>query len=440
MKIQSILQISLNEYQKLLNDKSLNENILSDFFRKNKFIGSKERKIIQELVFAGIRHYFTTYYLKKEYNTDEKSELIAALIISEKIFHHNFNELKLLASKLYKIDEDFDYLYELISYLNNTNYKHLEDYIDKVFKNNSILIDNALMIKYSLPDFLIKKLSHYYSTDKIESIAKSFLEPSTITIRKNSNSNFNISEFVQRNELMSYNSKIFDYAINVFSRKSLTNYPEYQEGKFEIQDESSMLVAYAFHHNNDENLLDACAGAGGKSLHLASVTKGMTNIFAFDINNFKLKILNTRANRSNFKNIKTINKKQLTKMKFDKILIDAPCTGSGTIRRNPALKYKINDELVNKFSSLQLNILNYYSKFLKIGGQLVYSTCSILPDENEDVTNKYLNENSNYDPLPFPDNDIFKKLNIGDSNSEITIFPDLFNSDGFYIRSFIKTK
>lgn len=176
---------------------------------------------------------------------------------------------------------------------------------------------------------------------------------------------------------------------NVFVTKS------FKEGLFEVQDASSQLVAELLDVQPGQRVVDTCAGAGGKSLHLAALMENKGQLIAMDIYGSKLKELKRRARRNGVHNIEPreiTSTKVIKKLynKADRVLIDAPCTGLGVIRRNPDTKWKLQPAFLDKITKTQQEILRSYSKMVKTGGKMVYATCSILPQENNDQIKAFL--------------------------------------------------
>ncbi|GIJ93136.1 RNA methyltransferase [Capnocytophaga stomatis] len=175
---------------------------------------------------------------------------------------------------------------------------------------------------------------------------------------------------------------------NVFSTKAFSN------GLFEVQDASSQKVAPFLEVTSGMRVIDTCAGAGGKTLHLASLMKNKGQIIAMDIYENKLQELKRRARRNEVFNVETklIDPKQLKRMQntADRVLIDAPCSGLGILRRNPDAKWKLKPEFLEQIRKTQQEILQNYSKLVKSGGKLVYATCSILPSENRKQVDEFL--------------------------------------------------
>ena len=169
----------------------------------------------------------------------------------------------------------------------------------------------------------------------------------------------------------------------------------FRDGLFEVQDASSQLVAYFLDVKPGMRVVDTCAGAGGKTLHLASLMENKGQIIAMDLYESKLKQLKIRAKRNGAFNIeprviestKTIKKLH---EKADRVLIDAPCSGLGVLKRNPDSKWKLQPEFIENIKKIQAEVLENYSKIVKPGGKLVYATCSVLPSENQEQIAHFL--------------------------------------------------
>lgn len=175
----------------------------------------------------------------------------------------------------------------------------------------------------------------------------------------------------------------------------------FQSGKFEMQDANSQLVAPYLDTEPNMRVVDACAGAGGKTLHLAALMQNKGQIIAMDIYESKLKELKRRAKRNKAHNIQTkpiTSSKTIKRMynSFDRVLIDAPCTGVGVLKRNPDAKYKINAKTLDRVAQQQQQILAKYPKMLKKNGIMVYATCSIFPTENQKQVHTFLEQNPDY--------------------------------------------
>ncbi|PKG51366.1 MULTISPECIES: RsmB/NOP family class I SAM-dependent RNA methyltransferase [Olleya] len=184
-------------------------------------------------------------------------------------------------------------------------------------------------------------------------------------------------------------------ALKLVERANVFTTDMFQKGHFEVQDGSSQLVAEYLEVEPGMRVVDTCAGAGGKTLHLASIMENKGQIIALDIYANKLKELKRRAKRAGAHNIEPrhIDSTKVIKKLYDqadRVLIDAPCSGLGVLRRNPDAKWKMQPEFIEKIKETQAEILNSYSRMVKSGGKLVYATCSILPSENQEQVAKFL--------------------------------------------------
>lgn len=172
--------------------------------------------------------------------------------------------------------------------------------------------------------------------------------------------------------------------------------PAFKDGLFEVQDASSQLVARYLDVKPGMRVVDCCAGAGGKTLHMASLMENKGQLIAMDLYESKLKQLKLRAKRNGAFNIeyRIIDSTKVIKKlheKADRLLIDAPCSGLGVLKRNPDSKWKLQPEFIENIKKTQAEVLENYSKMVKAGGKMVYATCSILPSENQEQVKRFLN-------------------------------------------------
>jgi len=211
-------------------------------------------------------------------------------------------------------------------------------------------------------------------------------------------------------------------ALILLKRQNLENLKEYKQGWFEIQDASSQLIAPFLKAKEGMLVIDACAGAGGKSLHIAATMNNKGKVIAMDVESRKLQELKKRADRSGVSIITTrlVNNEVINELKntADRLLLDVPCSGLGVLRRNPDAKWKLSLEFIEQIKKTQQDIISNYSQMLKSGGIMVYATCSILPGENQDQVLEFLNKNKNS----------FKLL------EEVKVLPSM-GFDGFYMAS-----
>ena len=204
-------------------------------------------------------------------------------------------------------------------------------------------------------------------------------------------------------------------ALRLIERANVFRTEAFKNGYFEVQDASSQLVAEYLEVEPGMRVIDTCAGAGGKTLHLASFMKNKGQIIAMDIYESKLRKLKVRARRNKVHNIDTRvidSTKPIKKLygKADRVLIDAPCSGLGVLRRNPDSKWKLQPEFLDNIKKVQQDILQQYSKMVKHGGKLVYATCSVLPSENQNQIVEFLASESGKDFKLVKDNKVLAHI------------------------------
>ncbi|MCP9769786.1 RsmB/NOP family class I SAM-dependent RNA methyltransferase [Lacihabitans sp. LS3-19] len=189
-------------------------------------------------------------------------------------------------------------------------------------------------------------------------------------------------------------------ALRLVKRMNVFSLEEFRKGFFEVQDAGSQMISVLLDIQPEQRVIDACAGAGGKTLHMANIMNNKGRIIALDVEEHKLVELKSRAKRNGLSNIETrlIESKTIKRLKetADRLLLDVPCSGLGVLKRNPDAKWKLKEEFLTEIQAVQANILENYSKILKHGGKMVYATCSILPSENEKQVEKFLSNNPEY--------------------------------------------
>lgn len=218
----------------------------------------------------------------------------------------------------------------------------------------------------------------------------------------------------------------------------------FREGLFSIQDESSMLVANALAPGEHDYILDSCAAPGGKTTHIGEKMNGKGKIMALDLHKHKTKLIEEQANRLSLSNINT---KQMDARKareffepntFDKILVDAPCSGLGVLKRKPDAKYTKKVEDLASLSKIQLNILEQVSSLVKDGGTIIYSTCTVGKEENDFVIDEFLQKHPEFEK----DSQLVERMPEAVQpyikGNRVQILPQYFGSDGFFIASIRK--
>jgi len=215
-------------------------------------------------------------------------------------------------------------------------------------------------------------------------------------------------------------------ALLVEGRKNVVATKAFHNGLFEVQDAGSQLIAPYLDPRPNMTVIDACAGGGGKTLHISALMQNKGKIIALDVEDWKLDNLKERAKRNGISIIQTqaiISPNSIAQytQKADRLLLDVPCTGLGTLRRKPDIKWKLSPEKLQQTLDLQQHILSVYSQMLRVGGLMVYATCSILPLENEEQIKQFLAQNPNFTLL-----------------GEQFVSPAAFATDGFYMAKMIR--
>jgi len=290
-------------------------------------------------------------------------------------------------------------------------------------------LQNVRVFKESIPDWMdelgVKELGKQWDKEisALNKQAPVVLRANTLKTTKQKLQKLLLEDSIETDLLKNYAD-----ALELVERKSIFRTEAFQNGFFEVQDASSQLVAAYLDVKPGMRVVDTCAGAGGKTLHLAALMENKGQIIALDIYANKLKELKRRAKRAGAHNIEPrhIDSTKVIKKlynKADRVLIDAPCSGIGVLKRNPDAKWKLQPEFIEEIKKTQAEILSKYSQMVKIGGKLVYATCSILPSENEKQVESFLKSNED-----------FKFI------SENKVLPSVSGYDGFYMALLERTK
>ncbi|WP_353779488.1 methyltransferase domain-containing protein [Winogradskyella sp. 3972H.M.0a.05] len=275
-------------------------------------------------------------------------------------------------------------------------------------------LSNTRVFKESIPDWIdevaVSELGEsLWSKEltKLNEQAEVILRTNTLKISKEKLQSILFDENIETEFIKGYPS-----ALKLTQRANVFKTEAFKKGYFEVQDASSQLVADYLGVKPGMKVVDTCAGAGGKTLHLASLMENKGQIIAMDIYESKLKKLKIRAKRNGVHNIdmKVLDSTKPVKKlynKADRVLIDAPCSGLGVLRRNPDSKWKLQPEFLDEIRDVQQHCLQQYSKMVKPGGKLVYATCSVLPSENRNQVDKFLTSESGKDFTFAKDNNVF---------------------------------
>lgn len=249
---------------------------------------------------------------------------------------------------------------------------------------------------YSMPEWLIEEFLEEYDIQTVEEICKnSNLKPyTTIRINKLKITKDNLIKQLEEKQI-SYKESYLEDFIYLEKVKNISNIDLFQKGYFTVQDEGAGIISIMLEPKQGQKILDACSAPGGKTTYIAELIKDNGQIIAWDLYPHRLELVKQNINRLGIKSIKT-QVKDATILdesyieKFDKILIDVPCLGFGVMKRKPDIKWQRNKQDIKKITKIQIQILNICSNYLKKGGEILYSTCSILKKENQDIINEFL--------------------------------------------------
>ncbi|GIN91423.1 ribosomal RNA small subunit methyltransferase B [Siminovitchia terrae] len=299
-----------------------------------------------------------------------------------------------------------------------------------------------LSIETSHPEWLIKRWISQYGFEHTQKMCEENLLAPVQTARVNG-TRAHRDQVIKRLEdegITAIPSPFLPTAIRAVEG-NLARSKAYKEGLFTIQDESSMLVAYALELEPDLRVLDACAAPGGKTTHIAEILDNTGQVTALDLHPHKLKLIMDQVDRLHLENVeaKSMDSRRAGEVfeaeSFDRVLVDAPCSGLGVLRRKPDIKYSKTKEDIYALKSVQMDILHETSKLVKKGGLLVFSTCTVDKEENVETAASFLEQHPEFEPnvLQMPE-----ALTLKDDEFSLQIFPQDFGGDGFFIASFRK--
>ncbi len=278
-----------------------------------------------------------------------------------------------------------------------SDWKQIEPVPTRRIKGKFDELSQIRKFRESVPDWLdelgVKELGEEVWEKEIHALneqAPVILRTNTLKTTKEK-----LQQELQKEGIETEFLKGYPDALQLLERTNVFKTEAFKNGLFEVQDASSQLVAEFLEVKPGMRVVDTCAGAGGKSLHLAALMENKGQLIATDIYANKLKELKRRARRAGAHNIepRAIDSTKVVKKLYntaDRVLIDAPCSGLGVLSRNPDAKWKLQPEFIETIKQTQEEILKQYSKMVKDGGKMVYATCSILPSENEEQVKKFL--------------------------------------------------
>jgi 16S rRNA (cytosine967-C5)-methyltransferase len=292
-----------------------------------------------------------------------------------------------------------------------------------------------------LPDWLWERLAGEHGREEALAIAQGLLAPAPLDLRVNL-AKLSREEALARLGLEAAPTRYSPAGIRLAGKPPINRHPMFLAGEIEVQDEGSQLLACLLAPRRGERVADFCAGAGGKTLALAMLMRGAGRIYAMDTSAKRLAELGPRAARAGISNVHPIvlsseNDLRAKRLagKLDRVLVDAPCSGFGTLRRNPDLKWRHDERAIGELAAKQSRILAAAARLVKPGGRLLYATCSILAEENEEVVLRFSQANPDFEALSV--GDILKQQKIPlEQGEHLHLWPHVHGTDGFFAAAF----
>ena len=392
------------------------DQLLHAFFRQHPAMGQHDRAFVADGVFAYLRRRRS---LEELAQTTRASQLALAVVVRELGIG-----LRELASALSEADA---------SWL-------------RAFKAR-LATPLAPAVAADLPDWLWARLGDAYGAAEREALARAWLSPAPLDLRVNplKTDRDTARAALAASGIAAEPTRYSPLGLRVAGRPALARHPLFTAGALEVQDESSQLVGYLVAPRRSDMVVDFCAGAGGKSLLLGALMRSQGRLYAFDTHDKRLANLRPRLARSGLSNVhpqliaheRDARIKRLAG-KIDRVLVDAPCTGFGTLRRNPDLKWRQPESAVAELTAKQRAILASASTLVKVGGRLVYATCSVLTDENEEVIAAFRAEHPRFAPVDAAAE--LARAGIAlDTGPTLKLFPHKHGCDGFFAAVLTRT-
>lgn len=348
------------------------DKVIERLLKSHKKWGSEDRKTVSEIFYNIIRwKKRLEYYMGEGAKPGNIYKMILAYLLWSKTKYKKFEEFEGIK---------------------------IADILKKLEKNTV----PSKAIQHSIPDWLAETLEKELGDNwEKEMIALNEQAPTVLRANTLKTTVRELMDELKEENVESFSLKQYPDAVQLEEKKNVFLTSAFKDGLFEVQDASSQKIGEMLDVQEGMRVVDACAGAGGKTLHLAALMKNKGQIIALDIYEWKLAELKRRAKRAGAHNIetRTITDNKVIKRlqeKADRLLIDAPCSGLGVLKRNPDSKWKIDQEFIDRIKGEQQQILQDYSKILKKGGRMVYATCSILPSENNEQVEKFLENNPDF--------------------------------------------
>jgi 16S rRNA (cytosine967-C5)-methyltransferase len=413
-------------------------NIILNTKLNNSRLEERDKALTTEIVYGTLKYKYTIDIILESFLTQKLNKMDSFIVnlLRISIYQINYldkvpsfavvNEAVEISKKYKNIGASKLVNGVLRNYLRNRD-KNFAEGKDKI---------GALSYEYSFEPWMVKLFVTQYGEEKAETIMKGLNTTPALTVRVNSYKT-GYEEAIENLKASGYEVEegyVCPEAVRIVKGSSVEKNPLFRQGLITVQDESAMLVAPALNPEQNEIVMDLCSAPGGKTTHISELMNNSGQVYAFDIHSDKLKLIEDNAKRLHITNIQCyVMDAAVLNEKFidfaDKVLIDVPCSGLGIIRKKPEIKYTKNLKEMKALVDIQRNILKNASQYVKAGGTLLYSTCTLNKKENEETIKWFLDSFNNYsiEPLFYGnmDNIIYDKFGV-------TILPNEY-MDGFFI-------
>ena len=434
MKFSSLLGHAQELFQLIRASDKPADSLIDSFFRSHKYLGSHDRRFIAETIYGTLRHLRRCDEILQRVMKDEEMDLL-----------HRDGLTMILATYLLLIDRRVALsTADLAPLIKSSRMKsRLDDLLVGIAaapEPDAPASADRIGLRCSFPSWMVERLLSEYGEEETEKICASLNAQAPLTLRVNTlKTNVQACQRLLEGEgVETVRTKLSPVGLEVGKRINVFRLRTFQEGLFEVQDEGSQLLPLLVDPKPNAKLLDACAGAGGKTLQFSAQMRNRGEIVAADVNRVRLDQLRKRARRAGVSNVRVRQVQNLGDLDghfrayFDIVFIDAPCSGLGTIRRNPGMKWMVTEETVSELSRKQREIMGACSSLVKPGGILVYATCTLLREENEGVVGKFLTQQPAFvliDPREYVGD---RQIEEVASGGYIRLLPHRHGTDGFF--------
>lgn len=383
--------------------------VLHDFFRAHRDLGSRDRAFVADAVYGALRRLRSVEYLA--HGRTPRRMLLAWLARWAGV------SVRELAPAL-GTDE--------ATWLAESKAMSLSEL--------------PLAARLDLPDWLVERLQTDLPEPELEALARALNEQAPLDLRVNTllAGREQVLKELAADEIAAVPTPYSPVGVRIRGRPAINRHPLFARGAVEVQDESSQLLGFLLAPRRHDLVVDFCAGAGGKTLLLGALMHSQGRIYAFDVSATRLARLKPRLRRSGLSNVhpQVIRAENDTRVKrlagkIDRVLVDAPCSGLGTLRRNPDLKWRQSPQSVAELTAKQAAILRAAARLVKPGGRLVYATCSILCEENENIVGRFLDENTSFRLVPCAGILAQQRIEL-DTGDFLQLRPHVHATDGFF--------